>query len=423
MGALVLQIVLALVVLAGLITAIMSIKNWHWAQMLLLLAIFFSSLGTLVLGLEVYRINRNVRASLPALEARLAEAEARTYALKFGGDAAMARTIFPDTPFDVDAEGRMPGIGIWTSRLQEVLRQRGPAWRNVRAAGNVDPNTNRIPVQIENFQPPGLEQDAIVYLFEEGDANIADPAAGSQYLGEFQVVQVTADGGVLEAVFDLDERTGNRLAGSQRPWILYDAMPTDTHEAYAGLTEEQLRAILPEATVGEYITHGETLQKPDTDAFDPTIATFDEQGNRLGPNDAGTATQWRRERRLRDYAYLFTAANRQLVKLTARQKAVTENTAKLNDALELAKQMGATRTAEKNALTADLANMERDRQAIEAHLAEVERVRDQLKQWAEELQGQAVQFEQDLEAKQQLPASESGGATPSPQAPNRVAAQ
>ena len=43
----------------------------------------------------------------------------------------------------------------------------------------------------------------------------------------------------------------------------------------------------------------------------------------------------------------------------------------LNNALELAKQMGATRTEEKNALTADLANMERDREAIEAHLADV----------------------------------------------------
>ena len=95
---LVLQILLAIVVLVGLITAIMSIKNWHWAQMLLMLAIFFSSLGTLVLGLEVFRIHRHWRAGVIALEGRIAAEEAKHEALTLGADISMASTVFPEVP-------------------------------------------------------------------------------------------------------------------------------------------------------------------------------------------------------------------------------------------------------------------------------------------------------------------------------------
>ena len=94
---LVLQIVLAVVVLVGLITVIMSVKNWHWAQMLLLLCIFFSSIGALVLGLEVFRIHRTFRSKIPGLEQQIAELELKIDALKNGtGDQSLAGRIFPE---------------------------------------------------------------------------------------------------------------------------------------------------------------------------------------------------------------------------------------------------------------------------------------------------------------------------------------
>ena len=82
--ALVLQIAVLLVVLIGLITIIMSIKNWHWAQMVLVLCIFFMAIATLFLGMETFRIHRNIRKAIPGLEKKLADVEEENRALQYG---------------------------------------------------------------------------------------------------------------------------------------------------------------------------------------------------------------------------------------------------------------------------------------------------------------------------------------------------
>jgi hypothetical protein len=412
---LVLQILLAIVVLVGLITAIMSIKNWHWAQMLLMLAIFFSSIGTLVLGLEVFRIHKNYRAGVIKLENQIAAEEAKREALTLGADISMASTVFPDVPPLLAAEDRMPGLNVWISRLQDVYRQRGRAWRGVAPAGPVDPATDRVPVRIDNPKPHGLEKDTLVYAFEQGDPNPASPQEGAQYLGEFRVVEVAPDGAILESTVDLDNRTGNRIAGTQRPWELYDRMPMDRHELFAGLTEEQLRQRLPESSVEAYIRQGQTVDKPaNVDAFNPTIAMFDEQGNRVGPENADKAVRWAFERPLRDYAYLFAAANRLAVALAAEQEALVEDNKKLNASLEIAKKLGALRTEEKAGLTGDLQHIQRDREAIEAHLATVQRVLANVQARVAELLAETLEQRNQLEAKQERQLRELDRTSPAP---------
>ncbi len=371
---LVLRILLAVIVVVGLITVIMSVKNWHWAQMLLLLAIFFSGIGSLVLGLEVYRIHRNIRREMPGLEDKLAEVEQKNEALKDGTrDEALAGQIFAEMPFNFEAESRMPGMGVWTRRLQDQARQRGRVWRGVTPTAPIDPTTQRVPVSITQPQPSGLEQDAIVYMFEQGEPNAADPGQGAQYLGEFRVVEARPDGATLEAVIKLDDVTGARVLNSQKPWALYETMPADRHELYAGLTEEELRQRVHPASVDEYIRHGTEAPKPNaSEAFDPTIMMVDEAGRRVGPDDAAKAQKWLYERQLRDYAYLFSAANRHYVELRAHRDALQEDLKKLAAANAIAEKFGAQRTEEKQALAGDLEHMEQDRQAAETLLANVQ---------------------------------------------------
>jgi len=412
---LVLQILLAIVVLVGLITVIMSIKNWHWAQMLLLLAIFFSSLGTLVLGLEVFRIHKNYRASIGNWERKIAAEEAKHEALTMGADAAMAGTVFPEVPPLLAAEDRMPGLNVWIARLQDVFRQRGRAWRGVTPSDVVNPDTDRVPIRIESPKPHGLEQDTLVYVFEEGDPNPANPQEGAQYLGEFRVVQVTPDGAVLESTVDLDNRTGNRIAGSQRPWELYDRMPMDRHGLFAGMTEERLRQLLPEASVDAYIRQGQTVDKPaNIEAFNPSIAMFDETDKRVGPENAAAAVKWLYERPLRDYAYLFAAANRDAVALRAEQEALVEDNKKLQASLEIAKKLGELRTEERTGLTGDREHMEHDREVIEAHLATVQRVLGSVKARVAELLTETAKQRDQLKAKQERQLQELDLTAPAP---------
>lgn len=376
---LVFQILVAVVVLAGLITVIMSVKNWHWAQMLLLLMIFFCSIGVLLMGLEVYKIHRKFQKPMPALREQLAQEQAKIEALKNGtGDNALASSIFADgIPFDFEAEGgRMPGLGVWTHRLQDQARQRGRVWRGIAPPGAtaVNPQTSRVTVPVPAGQPLGVEKDAILSVFEIGEPNAVNPAEGAQYLGDFRVVEARADAVVLEAVIKLDNRTGPRVANSKFPWALYETLPADRHELFAGMSEEQLRKLIPAPSVDEYIRHGQKVEKPNAgDAFNPNIAMFDEQDRRVGPDNAEAAVSWLFERQLRDYALLFSAENRRLVELVAQQSSLQEDLKKLAAANKVAEKFSAMRTEEKQALAGDKAHLDADRAAVDSLLATVER--------------------------------------------------
>jgi hypothetical protein len=438
---LVLQILIAIVVLVGLITAIMSIKNWHWAQMLLLLGIFLSALGTLVLGLEVFRIHRNLRRNLPKLEQQITDVENQTEALERGssapervgpivaelGDpatlAANARTVAESltpeaavrlqpitgtanvaaaqevlrrwannleaasknkslqaaltTQLDKIRESNdLPSVQHWTQQLDDVYRQRGRVWRGVAPAGPIDAKTGRIAVNIPQPKPSGLAKDAILFAFQQGEPNAANPMQGAQYLGEFRAVEVQPQGAVLEPVIQLDQRTGTRIMQSQQAaggrggsWVLYETIPADRHELYANLSDAELKKRLPAASVDEYIRHG---QKGAKDQIEEHVrASFDEAGLRLGPDDEAKAAEWRYDRQLRDYAYIFAEAARQTALALAERAALNEDITKLKTAQTSAEQYKAQRTEEKGGLAGDLTHIEADRTAIESLLAAV----------------------------------------------------
>jgi hypothetical protein len=403
---LVLQIAVLLVILIGLITIIMSIKNWHWAQMVLVLGIFFMAIATLFLGMETFRIHRNIRKAMPGLEKKLADVEEENRALQFGAraeDPAVMRIVSSEVfggemPFDAEAEGRMPGVQVWINRLQDLARARGRVWRNAVPNG-FDQKTGRVAVAIAPAQqaapvdpdlaaaepaadpaapaPPaaapqghGLTVDAIVYVFENGAPNPAAPDQGAQYLGEFKVVEANDVGVILEPVQALNQFTANRLIKSiqgKKSWSLYELMPADKHELFAGLDEAAKRALLPAATVTEYIRQG-TPAQPDDDEFH--IGYFDE-GNRLGPDDRAKATEKRYDRPLRDYGYLFPELMRERVVMEADVAALKQQIADLETAHTNAKKLQAHRTAEKTSLGQDLKFMERDLDFITKLLATI----------------------------------------------------
>lgn len=367
---LVLTIFLGIVVLTGLIATIMSVKGWHWAQMLLLLGVFLFSFTSLLLGLEVFRIHQKIRSKLPALAEKTANENAKIEALTLGGDASLAKYLPAEVQPLVEAEGRVPGLNVWTRRLQDVERDRGAVWRGVTPSGPVDPATGRLPVTIPAPQPHGLAKNAIVYAFEQGEPNAATPQDGSQYLGEFRVVDVRPEGATLESVFKLDNRTGNRIVASQKPWELYERMPADKHELFAGQPEEKLREWLPAGSVDQYIRDGQTATADD----EAHRVGYDEAGQRLGADDAAKAVKWLYERPLKYYAYLFAAANRELIELYAERTALVEDGKKLAIAHEIAKKLGELRMEEQKGLTGDLGHMKNDRAAIEAQLATVTRI-------------------------------------------------
>ena len=428
---LVLRIVVLLVVLVGLITTIMSVKNWHWAQMVLLLFIFFSAIGTLILGLEVYRIHRTVRSGINPLKQQLADAQAENEALLRGtGDEALAGRIFDgQLPFVFAAEDRMPSAEVWTNRLQVQSRQRGRVWRGA-APQAIDPRTGRVAVAVPEPKPHGLEQGAILFAFEQGEPNVANPDQGAQFLGEFRVVQAAEPGVTLELVQGLDPRTMPRTIArltrsvqtKSRPWSLYETMPADDHELFAGLSEEQLRQMIPAPSVNEYIRHGAPATDDDDDFHRAGFTDSGEKGQRVGPEDAEKAVEWRYDRTLRDYTYLFAELLRERVVKLALQAALTEDINRLKAALKSAQSLTAHREQKKQVLAGDLTHMVRDRQVIEQLLATIKSMIETARRQSSDLLAENMRLAQQLSERQLAELKRIDDAAPAPALPAAVSA-
>lgn len=335
---------LGLSVLVGLVTIIMSSKNWHWTQLVLVLFVFFSAIGVLVLGAETVRIHQNLRKSIPKREANLAR-------------------VLNQNDELLNGAGEKLGILKLDHRLKILTRERGRVWRGAMPAGQVD-QQGHVSVEIAKPSPHGLEKDAIIYAFEEGNASASDSAEAKQYLGEFRVTNVQDGGATLEPVFLIDNRAGQRLAASQGPWSLYETMPIDRHRLFAGFPEEALRAMLPAESVEEYIRHGSEAT-PDDDEWH--VTGLDENNERVGPDNIDQAVKRLYDRSLRDYAFIFNEIAGEKVVALARQQAVTEDNGLLVKALAGAEETGKFRQQQLDALNTDLTGMKQDLAAIQSH--------------------------------------------------------
>lgn len=86
----------------------------------------------------------------------------------------------------------------------------------------------------------------LLYAFEEGDEQ-----PPGKYLGEFRVDAVSDKRVVLASTSQMaksdDPKVFKSLADnvyeSKTPWVLYEMMPTDEHEAFTNLTEDQKKWI------------------------------------------------------------------------------------------------------------------------------------------------------------------------------------
>ena len=245
----------------------------------------------------------------------------------------------------------------------------GACRRDVKPAG-IDPQTGQVHVTVADPKPSGINADTILYAFEQGEPTQPDPTQGPQYLGEFHVTAAAGQEATLEPVLPMDEFEQKRLANSQTPWILYESMPVDRYQTFAGKSEDELRKLLPAKSVEEYIRNG-TPAGPDDDQWHRV--GFDEAGNQLGPDKLDQAVRVEYRRRLRDYSTEFEELSRERMILLTDVAAVTQDNERLQAALKSAQQLEAFRKEELRKLKIDLAGVTKERKAIEAHQASVEK--------------------------------------------------
>jgi hypothetical protein len=203
-----------------------------------------------------------------------------------------------------DGEVVQPGIRQVSLELHKVLLDRRRAWFNcdpkVIKVGRED-GTAEITVTIDQPTPHGViakdapkDRKTVLYAFEE-----ADVQKKGQYIGEFTATNLDDKRIVLIPTTKLNAREINRLeklakARTKGPWVLYEILPRDNHDLFAGVSEQELKATLPADVVAEYLKDG----KP---------AAADDPKERIKDG--------KYVRQLRDYGVLLAAEQRKRILL------------------------------------------------------------------------------------------------------------
>ncbi len=379
--ALIIWIVILLLFIGSIAAAYFGARYWHWAHVTLVVFVFLAAVGFFVLTSEVLRINAVLRKQANQLEVDLAQVKSNIDGLERGTKNSQIINQLAANEVAIPEEAdSIPSLSDLEHRLHLETRLRGRVWRKIAPAG-FDPQTGTLNLTIESPQPSGIAADTIVFLFEQGQASTPDPTQGAQYLGEFRVKEAVGQQATLVAVNQLDEVELQRLANSPGPWSLHETMPIDRNSMFAGLSEKELRKLLPEESVEEYLRQG-TPAGPDDDQWH--VLGLDEEDNPVGPEDMDKAAKKVYQRRLRDYASEFAELNRRRVALWAGMEAVAKDNERLQLALASAEKLQAFREEEIRKLSIDLAGIKKERSIIEGHLAKVQqqlaRVRQQLQQ-------------------------------------------
>lgn len=433
---------LGVLFIAALVAAYLSSKWWHWGQVVLVFLLFLAAVGYGILAADVLRKHNQTRTKYNEVTADLERLRVENAALLHGTRDADVYGRLAGAGIEA-ADDELVGIRTLESRLSDKLRARGAVWRNVirPPQGQINPQTGAVPITQQRptapppadqfaaqpAEPPapfvplaGLEEGAIVYAFEQ------TPPGGEpfgQYIGEFQVVQRNeAQGGaIIQPVLrqswawprgqQIDPRM-QRMANSRLPWVLYDTMPTDRHNALAHLSEDQLRALLPPATVDEYLRNGQPAGE-EVDArlkapFNKNngLPLTDEQVAEMDPADV----EWRFQRPLRDYSLIFQTIARQRIDKFAEYDALQTDIQLMIRAQKGAETIQASRRQEIEGLEHDLAGfanetqiIDRYVQALQTRLAEVD---DQTSETEAALREAAAELAQaQLDAIRQLDAT------------------
>ena len=363
--------ILGALALAVIVFAFLSAKTWHWGYVLVVVGIFFSTLGYFILAAEVLRINAVLRKQVDELETNLTKVEAQNDALERGSDDAAIINQLRNAEVRIGEEDEsIPSMAQLEHELLLAARERGRVWWNVTP---VRIDAQGVHVSVERPVPAGIKPESgetVVALFEVGEAALPEgnQPRGAQYLGQFRVTAASGQTATLQPILPLDDFERQRLAASRGPWIMYDTMPADRYKVFAGMTEEELRQKMPPQTVEEYIRHGKDARTDD----DPLrVAGFDESGKRLPPDSPETPAEKLYQRRLRDYSVEFDELARRRLVLSVDIEAGKKDLERLQAALTSAQQLQAFREDEIKKLQVDLAGATKDQQVIEQHLAKL----------------------------------------------------
>ncbi len=240
----------------------------------------------------------------------------------------------------IDGEPGKMGIRQVQMELDRLLLDRRRTWADCEPKVKIDRNagTAEVTLTIEKPDPNGIADNTVLYAFDQ-----AEVQKRGRYLGQFKVTKVAGKDVILVPTSALSTRELDRLAVAKQPWMLYEIMPQDSHEAFAGLSDEEKKAVLPPATLQEYLKDGKPAAKDD-----PPQRV--EDGKYV--------------RQLRDYQVAFDADTDNRTLMDQQLKETTQDTALVKTALDQAQQQEAACKTDVAAAEQEKARICRERDVV-----------------------------------------------------------
>ena len=300
--------ILAILVLGFIVLAYLAAKTWQVWHVLLLAGIFVFGLGFMFLTAASLKVHSKFRIDYEKQKRNLEQEQARHDELKYGNRSS--------------GEDAIPALRTLQGDLRRLLADRGRVWRNLRrgelgqdANGNntvtvAAPWANAGTINKEKTEGPdntliphvaGLTAGPVVFAFREtpiGSINqelrsllldgkslstggeVTEDEEGNQqtstplklptaYLGEFKITAVNPDEKTITMTPTLepDEQQLQLIGDDTATWVIYEQMPIDSHDAFRGLTAEQLRILFPR----------ESFNVPDA-VYEQLIAEYEHDG-------------------------------------------------------------------------------------------------------------------------------------------------
>ncbi len=273
------------------------------------------------------------------------------------------------------------GVRRLTLELHKLMLDRGRIWRNC-VKQQVDPPTGAMRVKTALPKPNGISTQTVLYAFDETPVQ-----QGGSYLGQFQVREVAEDLLTLVPARKFSPEQIQRIQTSRGTISLYDILPYDNHEAFAGLTDEEIKVLLARArpdTIREYLKHG----KP-ADADDPQNAEIEGVVVRRWRDDDGNYV-----RQLRDYEILLQSHHARRSLLTALKEASIRDKQYIETALADARIQVQFREDEKAELQARKTGLQHEVDVVAAHQNQLQ---EQLAEVRRDIQDTLVANEQKAE--------------------------
>jgi len=252
-----------------------------------------------------------------------------------------------------------PSILALHSEVRKWLVDRGHVWHKV-VAQTVDEKTGAVAVQVSQPSPSGITDKMILAVFEEADFD-----KGGRFLGEFKVTGIADSRIELQPSYHLGEQELQRLAKSKGKgsWVMFDMMPIDCDDAFAGLKDEELQATLPQASVAEYLRDGKPAQADD-------------------PAERKVKGVYRRA--LRDYGIVLREAYRRKTELYDRIESTKRDKQQVESAVADAKKQVEYYQGVIRKLKQDKSEAERENKAVLAHAKNVEESLEQVQKLVQE---------------------------------------